>query len=108
MEAHELSAAQIAAAVRSGQLSAVAVAENSLERIRARNGELNCFLEVWEKEALEDARRIDAGGKMGPLAGVPVAIKDNMAFAGRKMSCASKILEGYVSPYDSTVVSRLK
>lgn len=81
-----------------------------LDKIKERNGELNAFLEVFD-DALEQADRADeriARGETGPLLGVPIAIKDNILFEGHKAGAASKILEGFVSPYDSTVIKRLK
>jgi aspartyl-tRNA(Asn)/glutamyl-tRNA(Gln) amidotransferase subunit A len=82
----------------------------SVAAIRARAA-LNAFCSVDESGALERARRIDAGrvlGVAGPLAGMVLGLKDNIARAGRPLGCCSRMLEGYVSPYDATVVRRLE
>jgi aspartyl-tRNA(Asn)/glutamyl-tRNA(Gln) amidotransferase subunit A len=105
------SAEQIARDVQSGSMSATSVLEMSLDAIRARNAELNVFLYVDEEGALEAATKIDAriakGENVGPLAGVPVALKDNLCQDGIPTTCSSKILEGWRPPYNATVVDRL-
>jgi aspartyl-tRNA(Asn)/glutamyl-tRNA(Gln) amidotransferase subunit A len=105
------SAEQIARDVQSGSMSATSVLETSLNAIRARNAELNVFLYVDEEGALEAASTIDArvakGENVGPLAGVPVALKDNLCQDGIPTTCSSKILEGWRPPYNATVVDRL-
>jgi aspartyl-tRNA(Asn)/glutamyl-tRNA(Gln) amidotransferase subunit A len=105
------SAEQIARDVQSGSMSATSVLEMSLDAIRARNDELNVFLYVDEQGALEAASSIDArvahGENVGPLAGVPVALKDNLCQDGIPTTCSSRILEGWRPPYNATVVDRL-
>ena len=105
------SAEQIARDVQSGSMSATSVLEMSLNAIRARNEELNVFLYVDEEGALEAATNVDArianGENVGPLAGVPVALKDNLCQDGIPTTCSSKILEGWRPPYSATVVDRL-
>jgi len=106
-----LSAREIAAAVRRGDLSAAAVVEAHLARIQDVEPRLGAFLEVFEGEARERAGEIDrqtaAGKDPGPLAGVPLAVKDNLALAGHRLTCGSRILDGYRSPYTATAVARL-
>jgi aspartyl-tRNA(Asn)/glutamyl-tRNA(Gln) amidotransferase subunit A len=105
------SAEQIARDVQSGSMSATSVLEMSLDAIRSRNDELNVFLYVDEEGALEAATNIDArvanGENVGPLAGVPIALKDNLCQDGIPTTCSSKILEGWRPPYNATVVDRL-
>lgn len=105
-----LSACEIAAAVRRGDLSAAEVVEAHLARIGDVELRLGAFLEVYEDEARERAAEIDrqvaAGEDPGPLAGVPLAVKDNLALAGHRLTCGSRILEGYRSPYTATAVAR--
>ncbi|TBR21356.1 Asp-tRNA(Asn)/Glu-tRNA(Gln) amidotransferase subunit GatA [bacterium] len=107
-----LSASAIAGAVSRGELKAEAVAQAHLDRIAAVDGKVNAFLKVLSGPALEAARAVDlkrsAGKPLGALAGVPVALKDNICAAGAQVSCASRILDGYIAPYDATVVERLK
>jgi len=105
------SAEQIARDVQSGSMSATSVLQMSLDAIRARNEELNVFLYVDEEGAFETASSIDAriakGEDVGPLAGVPVALKDNLCQDGIPTTCSSKILEGWRPPYNATVIDRL-
>ena len=105
-------AIEIAAAVRSGQITAVAVLEAHLTRIAAREGEIHAFNLVTADEARVAAAAVDAkvaaGQDPGPLAGVPVALKDNLCTRGIPTTCSSKILEGWRPPYTATVVERLE
>jgi aspartyl-tRNA(Asn)/glutamyl-tRNA(Gln) amidotransferase subunit A len=103
---------EIAAKVQSGELSALAATEDALARIAALDGELHAFLYTAVDAAIAQARAIDEkrsrGEALGPLAGVPIAIKDAICTRGLPSTAASKILAGYVPPYDATVVSRLR
>ncbi len=105
-------ALEIAAAVRAGERSATEVLEDSLRAIGARDGDLHVFLHVDEAGARDAARQVDEalarGEDPGPLAGVPIALKDNLCTVGLPTTCASRILEGWRPPYDATVVSRLR
>jgi aspartyl-tRNA(Asn)/glutamyl-tRNA(Gln) amidotransferase subunit A len=101
----------IAAAVRSGTRSAVEVVEEHLTAIAARDGEIHAFNLVTADQARQAAlavdRRVTAGEDPGPLAGVPVALKDNLCTTGVPTTCSSRILEGWRPPYDATVVEKL-
>jgi len=105
------SATELAAAVRSGERRAVDVLEEHLARIAEREGELHAFNLVTEAEARAAAEAVDravaAGHDPGPLAGVPVALKDNLCTRGIPTTCSSRILEGWRPPYTATVVERL-
>jgi aspartyl-tRNA(Asn)/glutamyl-tRNA(Gln) amidotransferase subunit A len=105
------SARGIAAAVRSGTRSAVDVVEEHLTAIAGRDGEIHAFNLVTADQARQAAlaidRRVAAGEDPGPLVGVPVALKDNLATLGVATTCSSRILEGWRPPYDATVVQRL-
>ncbi len=104
-------ATEIAAGVRAGTLSAVAVLEEHLAAIAAREPEIHAFNLVTADAARVTAAAIDAqvaaGHDPGPLAGVPVALKDNLCTRGVETTCSSKILEGWKPPYDATVVQLL-
>ncbi|MDG2906682.1 MAG: Asp-tRNA(Asn)/Glu-tRNA(Gln) amidotransferase subunit GatA [Acidimicrobiales bacterium] len=106
-----MSARSIAAAVRSGERSARSVVEEHLAAIDSSEGEVHAFNLVLADGALARAddldRRIADGEDPGPLAGVPVALKDNLCTRGIDTTCGSKILEGWCPPYDATVVERL-
>ncbi len=106
------SLAGIAASVRAGERSARAVLAVSLDRVRELEGDLHCFNEVTVEAAEADADAVDrlvrSGLDPGPLAGVPVALKDNLCTVGIPTTCSSKILAGWLPPYDATVVSRLR
>ena len=104
-------AASIASQVRSGVVKAVDVLDEHLARITARETEIHAFNLVMVDEARATAARVDAdvaaGRDPGPLAGVPVALKDNMCTRGIPTTCSSKILDGWCPPYDATVVGKL-
>ena len=106
-----MSAVEIAAAVRDGSMSAASVVERHLGVIAERDEEIHAFNTVVADRALEAAGAIDeavaAGRDVGPLAGVPVALKDNMCTRGVPTTCSSKILEDWKPPYNGTVVERL-
>jgi aspartyl-tRNA(Asn)/glutamyl-tRNA(Gln) amidotransferase subunit A len=111
----QLGAAAIAASVRAGQISPADFVRASFERateIGAGPNELNIVLYADEKASVQEAeemqRRVNSATDLGVLAGVPVAIKDNIASLGLPTTCASKILEGYVSPFEATAVTRLR
>ena len=105
------SAIDIAAAVAAGSTTSSAVLEEHLSRIAEREGEVHAFNLVTSDQARERAASIDAriakGETVGPLAGVPIALKDNMCTRGVPTTCSSKMLEGWKPPYDATVVERL-
>lgn len=98
--------------VRSGEVSAVSLAEQHFDRIAAADGEINSFLALTKERALEQAARVDAAAKagdaLGPLAGVPVAIKDVLVTRGVETTAGSRILKGYHPPYDATAVARME
>ena len=104
-------AAAIARAVSAGEVSARAVVDEHLARIAAREPDIHAFNLVTADAARAHADRIDAdiaaGRPVGPLAGVPVALKDNLCTHGVETTCSSRILDGWKPPYDATVVSRL-
>lgn len=109
----EFSVAEIQAGLAAGEFSATEIAKASLERVAAADKAVHAYLEVTEAAALEAAARIDAAivdgdlTQVGPLAGVPVAFKDNMNLKGTHTTCSSHMLESYVSPYTATCVSRI-
>jgi aspartyl-tRNA(Asn)/glutamyl-tRNA(Gln) amidotransferase subunit A len=102
---------ETAADVCAGRQSAASVVADALARIDEGDGRIRAFLEVTREQALAEAQAVDArvaAGESLPLAGVPLALKDNIWVAGRRTTCASKILEGFRPPSDSTVAARLR
>jgi len=105
-------AAVLANAIATKEVSAVEVTQAHLDRITAVDDKVHAFLHVTAQAALEQAKSVDAkvaaGVKLGPLAGVPLGLKDVLAMKGEPTTAGSKILEGWCPPYDSTVVQRLR
>jgi len=111
-ELTRLSAAALAAAIAAGEVSALEVTDAHLARIEEVDSEVNAFLHVASDRAREAAREVDhrraAGDALGPLAGVPLALKDVFTTKDMPTTCASRILEGWQPPYDATVTQRLR
>ncbi|MGW4075073.1 Asp-tRNA(Asn)/Glu-tRNA(Gln) amidotransferase subunit GatA [Streptomyces asiaticus] len=107
-----LTAAEIAARIASGEVTAVEVTEAHLARIEAVDEKVHAFLHVDREGALAQARAVDAkrerGEELGPLAGVPLALKDIFTTRGIPTTVGSKILDGWIPPYDATVTQRLR
>jgi len=106
-----LPAEELARRIRGREVSAAAALESALERTARVEPLVHAYLEIFEEAARARAGEIDrevaAGKDPGPLAGVPVALKDNLNLEGHRLTCASRILEGYVAPYTATAVQRL-
>ena len=104
-------AADLIALMDAGQASAREVVDAHLARIEAVDGDVSAFLSVDADRARASADRVDArraaGERLGPLAGVPVAVKDIFAYRGLPTTCGSRILEGWEPPYDATIVRKL-
>jgi aspartyl-tRNA(Asn)/glutamyl-tRNA(Gln) amidotransferase subunit A len=109
---HTLSASALRERVGKGDVSAVEVTRAALDRIHEHDTAVGAFLHVDGEGALAQAAMVDraraSGEALGPLAGVPIALKDNLCVRGVPATCASKILEGWIAPYDATVVTRLR
>jgi len=108
---HWLSASETAAHIASGELTAASAVDALLGRIASVDGELGAFLAMDPRAhdaAAEIDRRRAAGEPQGPLAGVPIALKDNLVTRGVATTAASKMLDGWIPPYDATVVDKLR
>ncbi len=107
-----LSAADLAAKLAAGETSSVEATQAHLDRIAAVDGPVHAFLHVSSDEALATARAVDderaKGGRLHPLAGVPIAVKDVVVTRGLPTTAGSRILEGWVPPYDATLVTKIK
>ncbi len=111
MELYELTIHEARDALRKGEVSSVDVTHSVLRRIEAVDGRIRAYLRTRPEEALaaaEEADRRRARGDDHPLLGIPLAIKDVLCTAGVETTCGSRILEGFVPPYDATVVARLR
>ena len=112
MELTELTVEKVRELVGARKVSARELAQQHLARIEKRNAELNAFLSLCPERALAQADAVDRQAKAGeplpPLAGVPMAIKDVIVTRGVPTTAGSRILEGYVPPYDATAVARLE
>ena len=111
-ELYRMSAAQTAAAVRDGEVSAIEVTDAHLARIEQVDPQVRAFLHVAADQACEAARAVDArraaGGELGPLAGVPLALKDVFTTKDMPTTCGSRILGDWLPPYDATITRRLR
>jgi len=107
-----LSIAEARGAVCEGRVSAAVLAEKHYERIATHDPEINSYLALSRERALAQAEKIDSavksGGELGPLAGVPIGIKDVLVMRGAPATAGSLILKGYHPPYDATVVAKLE
>jgi len=105
-------ASELAGLVSSGEVSAVEVAQAHLDRIAAVDGDVHAFLHVDTAGALASAAAVDAkvksGEKLSVLAGVPLGLKDILATNGLPTTCGSRVLDGWIPPYDATVVTKLR
>ncbi|MGA9945208.1 MAG: amidase, partial [Candidatus Cybelea sp.] len=110
LDSIERSAAEIARAVRTGECSALEVTDATLAHVNAVEGIFGSYLTVLADHARAQAARVDERVRKGealPLAGVPLAVKDNMCLDGTRTTCGSKSLERWIAPYTATAVARM-
>lgn len=107
----DMTAVELAAAIQEGKTTAVEAARASLERIEEKEELYHCYVTIDKADALAQAEavqnRIEKGELSGPLAGVPMAVKDNLCTAGMRTTCSSRILENFVPAYSAEAVSNL-
>lgn len=112
MDIHEMNAVEISRALKKGELSSVEITKFYLKRIEELDGKINAFLTVTADLALKTAKNIDEsrarGENLPEYAGIPIALKDLIVTKGIRTTCASKILENFIPPYDGTVTKRVK
>ena len=111
MSLFDLTALQLGAAIRAGEVSARDAVKASLDAIAACQGENNAFITVLAEQAMAQAKALDEDKEklaVGPLAGVPAGVKDNICTLDVKTSCASKILGEFAPPYDATVMEKFR
>lgn len=111
MNTWDLTVREAAELLRRREVSARELAETALERISRENGRINAFVTVCADLALQLAdnadRKLRSGDGTSPLCGIPMAVKDNLCTRGVRTTCASRMLESFIPPYDATVVERL-
>lgn len=112
MELFELTAHELRELLLKREISSVELTESIFKRIESVEGDVQAFITLTKEKALEQARQVDEkiaqGQEIPPLAGIPMGLKDNICSVDCRTTCASKMLENYVSPFDATVVERLK
>lgn len=111
MELYKKSAAELSALIKSKSCSVEEIAKSSFDRTTQVEGKVDAYITVCEQEALTKAREVDAkiarGEELHPLAGIPIAIKDNISTKGILTSGASKMLSKYIPPYNATVINKI-
>ena len=111
MEIRKMSALEIGAKIKNRELSCKEAATSFIDAIKQDGQEVNAYISVMEEEAFAQAeavqKKIDGGETLSPLAGVPVAVKDNICTKGTKTTAASKMLSNFIPPYNATVIERL-
>ncbi|UCB56235.1 MAG: Asp-tRNA(Asn)/Glu-tRNA(Gln) amidotransferase subunit GatA [Thiotrichales bacterium] len=108
---YRMTLAELSAMLQAGELSSTDLTEHYLSRISQHDAGLNSFITVVEDQAMAQAAEADRAlqnGDAGPLTGIPIAHKDIFCSRGIRTSCGSKMLDGFISPYDATVVSNFK
>ena len=112
MALNQATAHELSTRLQQGEITARQLAEAAFDRIDAIDGQINAFISVDPEGALARADDIDqrrtAGETLGPLAGIPLALKDVLCVRGGRTTCGSKILEHFIAPYDATAVERLR
>lgn len=112
MDLHTLTIPELVKGLASKQYSSVEVAKSYLKRIKSTDMQLNSFITVTEKQALKQAKVVDAlrasGEELSPIAGIPASVKDVLATKGVKTTASSKILAEYIAPYNATTIDRLE
>lgn len=112
MDYNELSITRLKDKLESGEVTSVDLIEEYFKRIEKYDNSIKAFLTLNKEEALKKAKEIDEkrknGEQLGYLAGIPVAIKDNISTKGLKTTCASNIIKDYIPPFDATVIENLK
>lgn len=105
---NKLNLTDLSAKLQRKEISSFQLVSDCLKEIKSKDHEIGAFLEVFEEDAIKQAKIIDKKENLGPLEGIPIAIKDVLLVKGKKNTCGSKILENYVASYDATAVQKLK
>ncbi|MES9928597.1 MAG: amidase, partial [Candidatus Thiodiazotropha sp. 6PDIVS] len=108
---HKKTIVELGVGLKAGEFSSVELTRHYIERIERLDGEINAFITTTPEQALAEAAVADQkieSGEAGPLTGIPIVQKDIFCTQGVKTSCGSRMLDNFISPYDATVVTKLK
>ena len=112
MELYEYNAFELSKMLESRKISSAELTQAVLERAEKLDNKLNAYITICADKAFEQAKAVDnkrsKGEPLSPLAGIPIAVKDNISVKDVKMTCGSKMLENYISPYNATVIEKLE
>ena len=112
MQLYEKSAAELSRMMAGGECSSVEITKSVFDRIHSVENEVGAYLTLCEEEALKTAAAVDGrrakGESLSPLAGIPIAVKDNLCTRGVRTTCASKMLENFIPPYNATVLEKIE
>ena len=112
MDLTKLSAIELEEKLMSKEISSEEIVNSHLDTIKETEDSIEAFISINEEEALQAAKEVDRkianGEKLGALAGIPIGVKDNIATKGIKTTCGSKMLANFISPYDATVIEKIK
>ena len=112
MELESMTALELAAKIRQREVSVLDGVKEVFDQIESKEDKVHAYLDTYKKEAYARAKEVEKGIQdgtyTGPLAGVPIAVKDNICIKGKKTTCASKILENFVPQYNAEVIDRLE
>lgn len=112
MKLYEYTIHELADMLEAGSVTSEEIVKSYFDRIKEKDGAVKAYVSLMEEDAINQAKAIDerrkSGEKLPKFAGIPIGIKDNMNIKGTKTTCSSKMLENYESPYDATVIEKLK
>ncbi len=112
MELYELTVHELVDKLEKNEITSEEIVKSYFNRIKEKDSLVKAYITTLEEQAIQQAKEVDtkrkAGEKLGKFAGIPIGIKDNMCLTGTKTTCASKMLENFVAPYDASVIEKLK
>ena len=108
MEITQLTVHELQEKLKSKELTITEITKAYIDRIAEKEKDVQAFVTTLEKDALEQAKEVQSKKEKGEFAGIPIGIKDNLCTKGIKTTCSSKMLENFISPYNATVVEKIK
>ena len=111
MELYEYTVHELIEKLEKGEITSEEITKSYFDRIKEIDPKVKAYISTLEEEAIAKAKKVDEDRKSGKVvskfAGIPIGIKDNMCITGAKTTCASKILENFIAPYNATVIEKL-